>query len=101
MVWQEVPVDGGPERLLIDGVYQTGWGGTRDAIYYVAHPTTELIRWDFRTRKAQPVARLGEGHALFGYALSVRRDRGAVAFSQVDADSLDLFTLTVPHWREI
>jgi Tol biopolymer transport system component len=95
----EVPVAGGPERLVLDDVYQTGWAVTRDAIYYRAHPSKELRRWDLGSGKISVIGQLGGGLGLHGSALTVRLDGSAVAFSQKDSDRLDLFTLTVPDWR--
>jgi Tol biopolymer transport system component len=96
-IWR-VPVSGGEERKIIDGVYRYSFALTPDGLYYVSAPgfkKTSFIRFfEFTSEKTTDVFRLPNAADL---GLGLSADYRHLFFAKVDHSDSDIMLVENVH----
>jgi Tol biopolymer transport system component len=86
-----MPVDGGAESAVVDGVHSSFWGVANDGIFFVdynpdaprtAHKSVKFF--SFETRKIKEVASIDKEISNASPAFSVTRDGRSILWTQID-----------------
>ncbi|MEP6819908.1 MAG: hypothetical protein ABJA18_10280, partial [bacterium] len=93
-IWR-IPVDGGEELQVLDSFkseFKGDWAVVDDGIYFVNADAKDVLTmefFDFATRKARQVARLGKVH-ISDQSIAVSPDRRQILYTQLDHEGEDI-----------
>ena len=94
-----MPVDGGAESLVLEGVRQHAWSVVEDGIVFIAGPAPDAVSdvWFFNvsTKARTQLTRLPAGFRSSGFSAS--RDGRTVLWAQSDVVTSDI--MVVDNWR--
>jgi Tol biopolymer transport system component len=91
-IWR-VPVDGGPEERITEGLHLAYWGDfavTETGLYLLdvdANPSPTILYYDFQTRQLTPVLRLKQNPIPWSANLAASRDGRTLFFAEGDSKS--------------
>jgi Tol biopolymer transport system component len=95
-----MPVDGGTESAVVDGVHSSFWGVANDGIFFVdynpdarrtAHKSVKFF--SFETRKIKEVASIDKEISNASPAFSVTRDGRSIIWTQIDQRGAQLILI--------
>jgi len=98
-IWK-VPVAGGDETLMLDGVYQGFWGLIEKGIYFVnpnATPRAVIQFYNFETRHLTKVAEIERQLQLVYPSFGVAPDGKSLLFVQADSFESDIMLVEGFH----
>jgi dipeptidyl aminopeptidase/acylaminoacyl peptidase len=91
-IWR-VPVDGGPEERVTEGLHLAYWGDfavTETGLYLLdvdANPSPTIMYYNFQTRQLTPVLRLKQNPIPWTPELAASRDGRTLLFAEGDSKS--------------
>jgi Tol biopolymer transport system component len=91
-IWR-VPVDGGPEERITEGLHLAYWGDfavTEAGLYLLdvdADPSPTILYYNFQTRQLTPVLRLKQNPIPWTANLAASRDGRTLLFAEGDSKS--------------
>jgi len=94
-LWK-VPVEGGVETPVLEGVVQGNWAVTLSGVYFLVREVTQTIKfYSFATKQTNEVAALGKNPTLLGalggpQGFSVSPDGKQILYAQVDRAEYDI-----------